>query len=121
VFEDATTLNNVNAAGVAVVELNATAGGARVLDRLSATAGGSVKSAADGYTNFEKYRGVYLKGPAAGQPGALPVPRPPRRRPAPPLPPRPRLRRRLPPRRRPVRLAAACDHLSSLNFTTGSR
>jgi hypothetical protein len=71
VFEDATTLNNVNAAGVAVVELNATAGGARVLDRLSATAGGSVKSAADGYTNFEKYRGVYLKGPSAGQTGAL--------------------------------------------------
>jgi hypothetical protein len=71
VFEEATTLANVTAAGAPVIELNTTMGGARVLDRLSATAGGSVKSAADGYTNFEKYRGLYLKGPAAGQAGAL--------------------------------------------------
>jgi hypothetical protein len=70
-FEEATTLANVNATGAPVTELNTTAGGARVLDRLSATAGGSVKSAADGYTNFEKYRGLYLKGPRAGQAGAL--------------------------------------------------
>lgn len=57
--------------------LNANAAGANVLDRLNkdqngnGTPDGDDRFAQDGLSNFEKYRGVYLTGPAKGSTGAM--------------------------------------------------